>query len=193
MNNNVDVIKQLEVKNREIYLNKLAIDLDNNFDVLSITIDNFINLFTNEIINKILEIENGTFNKIKITTCVTSFQNNLKEEIMKLVSQRKNNLLAKLEGIDKGTYEELIKIETEQMLSAIETHYEENINYLYIDLSEQYNDFDKKRLKDYLMKLHYDKFILKLKESFNNTNVILINNYKESYQKFLDLNAKTLK
>ena len=30
MNNN-DVLRQLEVKNREIYLNKLSIDLDNNY------------------------------------------------------------------------------------------------------------------------------------------------------------------
>ena len=48
MNNSVDVLKQLEVKNREIYLNKLVIDLDNNLDILSITVNNFIDHFSSE-------------------------------------------------------------------------------------------------------------------------------------------------
>ena len=193
MDNNVDVLKQLEVKNREIYLNKLVIDLDNNLDILSITVNNIINLFTNEMINKILEIENGTMNRSKISTHVEAFQEKFKDQIMIMIHERKTKLELLIKDIDKIEYETKIKEESLNIINKIDEYYKNNIDNLYNQINTDYDEFDLKRLNDYLKENNYNKIVLKIKESLNNTDIILINNYKESYQKYLELNEKTLK
>lgn len=193
MNNNVDVLKQLEVKNREIYLNKLVIDLDNNLDILSITVNNIINLFTNEMINKILEIENGTMNRSTISTHVEAFQEKFKDQIMIMIHERKTKLELLIKDIDKIEYETKIKEESLNIINKIDEYYKNNIDNLYNQINTDYDEFDLKRLNDYLKENNYNKIVLKIKESLNNTDIILINNYKESYQKYLELNEKTLK
>ena len=193
MDNNVYVLKQLEVKNREIYLNKLVIDLDNNLDILSITVNNIINLFTNEMINKILEIENGTMNRSKISTHVEAFQEKFKDQIMIMIHERKTKLELLIKDIDKIEYETKIKEESLNIINKIDEYYQNNIDNLYNQINTDYDEFDLKRLNDYLKENNYNKIVLKVKESLNNTDIILINNYKESYQKYLELNEKTLK
>ena len=193
MNSNVDVLKQLEVKNREIYLNKLVIDLDNNLDVLSITVNNIVSLFTNEMISKILEIENGTMNRSKISTHVEAFQEKFKDQLIVMIHERKTKMESVLKDIDQETYTEKLKEESKNIIHQIGKYYQNNIDTLYNQINTDYDEFNLKRLNDYLKENYYEKIILKLKESFNNTDIILINNYKESYQKYLELNEKTLK
>lgn len=193
MNSNVDVLKQLEVKNREIYLNKLVIDLDNNLDVLSITVNNIVSLFTNEMISKILEIENGTMNRSKISTHVEAFQEKFKDQLIVMIHERKTKMESILKDIDQETYTEKLKEESQNIIHQIGKYYQNNIDTLYNQINTDYDEFNLKRLNDYLKENYYEKIILKLKESFNNTDIILINNYKESYQKYLELNEKTLK
>ena len=136
MNNNVDVLKQLEVKNREIYLNKLVIDLDNNLDILSITVNNIINLFTNEMINKILEIENGTMNRSKISTHVEAFQEKFKDQIMIMIHERKTKLELLIKDIDKIEYETKIKEESLNIINKIDEYYKNNIDNLYNQINK---------------------------------------------------------
>ena len=193
MNSNVDVLKQLEVKNREIYLNKLVIDLDNNLDVLSITVNNIVSLFTNEMISKILEIENGTMNRSKISTHVEAFQEKFKDQLIVMIHERKTKMESVLKDIDQETYTGKLKEESQNIIHQIGKYYQNNIDTLYNQINTDYDEFNLKRLNDYLKENYYEKIILKLKESFNNTDIILINNYKESYQKYLELNEKTLK
>ena len=52
-----DVKKQLEVKNKEIYLNKLNLDIDNNMEVLILAIDNLLNSIPDTVNLKILLIK----------------------------------------------------------------------------------------------------------------------------------------
>ena len=73
MNESIDIKKQLEVKNKEIYINKLNHDLDNNLEVLVLTIDNLLSFITNETTKRILEI-NGNhelFKSLEISSSST--------------------------------------------------------------------------------------------------------------------------
>ena len=56
MNDNEDVKDQLKIKNKEIYLNKLNLDLDNNLEVLVLTVDNLLNTNKEMLIKKIIDI-----------------------------------------------------------------------------------------------------------------------------------------
>ena len=193
MNSNIDVLKQLEVKNREIYLKKLVIDLDTNLDVLSITVNNIVSLYTNEMISKILEIENGTMNRSKISTHVEAFQEKFKDQLIVMIHERKTKMESILNNIDQATYTEKLKEESQNIIHQIGKYYQNNIDSLYNQINSDYDEFNLKRLNDYLKENYYEKIILKLKESFSNTDIILINNYRESYQKYIELNEKTLK
>ena len=99
MNNNIDVLKELAVKNKEIYLNKLAIDLDNNEENILITIENIINLFTKEVTNKVLEIENNTLLSHEASKEVLSFHKIIHEEIKKIVKKRNDIIREKVKKI----------------------------------------------------------------------------------------------
>ena len=63
MNDNEDVKDQLKIKNKEIYLNKLNLDLDNNLEVLVLTVDNLLNTNKEMLIKKIIDIEESFLNQ----------------------------------------------------------------------------------------------------------------------------------
>lgn len=50
--NEYDIKDQLKKKNKEIYLNKLNFDLDNNLEVLVLTIDNLLSFMKDNLVKK---------------------------------------------------------------------------------------------------------------------------------------------
>lgn len=72
MNDNEDVKDQLKIKNKEIYLNKLNLDLDNNLEVLVLTVDNLLNTNKEMLIKKIIDIEESFLNQELIEEKVSS-------------------------------------------------------------------------------------------------------------------------
>lgn len=190
MNNNVDVLKELEVKNKEIYLNKLNIDLDNNNDILLITIDNIINLFINEVKDKIIEVSNCNKNK-EIGENVSDFYNLLRNELKNSLAIRENKLKDLIKNIDDVNYKDEINNEKLEVINNIKNKYNMLIDNFINKLNEIY-DGSNERINDYLKILSYEKLINKLNELFNNMDIILYNSYVESNNKYHELNAKTL-
>ena len=190
MNNNIDVLKELAVKNKEIYLNKLAIDLDNNEENILITIENIISLFTKEVTDKVLEIENNTLLSHEASKEVLSFHKIIHEEIKKIVKKRNDIIREKVKKIEDSNYQELLNNETKELIERIQKVYLDNIGKLIDILTKKSNVFTTKRLTDYLTILNYDRFINKINESIKNLDVILYNNYLESERKYNELNKK---
>ena len=191
MNSNIDVLKELEVKNREIYINKLNIDLDNNNEVLLITMDNVINLFSSEVISRILEINNKSGVDEEITKSVSAFYNKLKEEILLLLNNRYQLLKEEIKDINNIDYQENINKQKDIVINGIRDKYSHLIDKL-VDRIEKINNEPNERIKDYLKVLNYERFINKIKEILNNMNTILYNSYVDSSNKYQELNAKTL-
>ena len=191
MNSNIDVLKELEVKNREIYINKLNIDLDNNNEVLLITMDNVINLFSSEVISRILEINNKSGVDEEITKSVSAFYNKLKEEILLLLNNRYQLLKEEIKDINNIDYKENINKQKDIVINGIRDKYSHLIDKL-VDRIEKINNEPNERIKDYLKILNYERFINKIKEILNNMNTILYNSYVDSSNKYQELNAKTL-
>ena len=193
MNSNVDVLKELEVKNKEIYINKLGIDLDTNLENLLITIDNMMSLFTTEVTEKVLEIKNDALSSEQTKERIIAFQKLICDEIIKLINERTLSLKDKVQDIDNIDYKEVLNNETMLFLQRIGEYYNLNVDALIEEVSTDTVEFDKNRISDYLKILYYEKLITKLKEAIVNMDIILYNNYEEGYQRFLNLNAKTLK
>ena len=190
MNSNVDVIKELAVKNKEIYLNKLNIDLDNNKDNLLITIENIVSLFNNEVTNKVLEIENNTLLSSYASQEVLAFHKIIHDEIKNLIESRTSLLREKINGIETINYKDLLTDETGNLIDNVKKCYKDNIDNLINRLTKESNVFTIDRMNDYLKILNYNKFINKIKEAFTNTDFILYNNYLESEKKYNELNKK---
>lgn len=192
MNDNVDVLKELAVKNKEIYLNKLAIDLDNNEENILITIDNIINLFTKEVTDKVLEIEKNMLLSHEVSLEVMSFHKIIREEIKIIVKKRNDVLREKIKEIEKNSYQELLDSETKKLIERIQKIYLDNIEKLINNLTKKSNVFTERRINDYLKILNYERFINKINDSIKNLNVILYNNYLESERKYNELNKKVI-
>ena len=192
MNNNVDVLKELAVKNKEIYLNKLEIDLDNNEENILITIENIINLFTKEVTDKILEIENNTLLSHEASKEVISFHKTIHEKIKIIVKNRNDVIREQIKKIEENNYQDILNNETEKLIEEIQKVYQDNIDNLINNITKRSNIFTEKRLNDYLKILNYERFIKKIKESITNLDVILYNNYLESERKYNELNKKII-
>ena len=187
---NIDVLKVLEVKNKEIYLHKLSIDIENNLEVLNLTLDNMFSLLIENMVSKIMEIEGTIINKETITLYVKSFIDGYKNKLQELILSRKKILL---EETENNNYKETLIELTSDLYIKMEKYFDDNIDDLYHNISVKYNEYDGNRLNDYLLNILKKQFVMKIKDIFTNTNLILLNNYDESYQKYLDLNERTLK
>lgn len=191
MNKNDDIIKQLEVKNREIYINKLNIDLDNNNEVLLISLDNIVNLFNEEVMNKLIELSNKNINKKELKTNVDAFYQKTANVIHNMLSNRYNVLKESINNIDSIDYKEDINKEKDLVIKSIKNEYNSLVNELINEINKKYQDSNN-RINDYLKILNYNRFINKIKELLNNMSTILYNSYIESNNKFKNLNEKTL-
>ena len=192
MNNNVDVLKQLEVKNKEIYLNKLNIDLDNNQEILQITINNIMDLLKKEMYDKLVVIIKGLFTEKNNIDIIVPFIEKINNEIKSVLEERKNNLKNKINDLETENYRDILSEERNNTVDKIGAIYKNYIGKLYKKISNMYQ-LNKEELSEYLTLFNYENLINKIRDSFINMDAILYNNYLESYNKFLNLNSKTLK
>ena len=191
MNNNVDVVKQLEVKNKEIYYNKLNMDIGNNSEILLITLENSMNVIISELTSKLLEIVGNIDSDDTKLAVIKAFHDKLNEELSQNVKTRSEKIKEEINDKIEIDYEKILEIIDSLFIEHISKEYQEaslNIKNLGNDLDE----FNKKRLYDYIDTILFQKIIGKIKESLENMDKILINSYSENLEKYHNLNAKTL-
>lgn len=189
----INVLQELAVKNKEIYLNKLDIDLENNNEVLMITLDNIHDLFNQELTNKIPEILSSTFQLENISKAITKFNLLLKEELIKLINKKQESLKEEVNNIDNIDYRKIVDKKTSLIIDKIKKVYQKNVIELINDIINEYTINEKDRIEDYLININFEKYIKKIEETIKNMDNILYNNYQESLNKYHDLNEKTLK
>ena len=194
MNDNEDVKDQLKIKNKEIYLNKLNLDLDNNLEVLVLTVDNLLNTNKEMLIKKIIDIEESFLNQELIEEKVSSFFEQYRVEFMNLLDNKKLDLkntiiihddLEICKNNIKDNYfslEKQIKEFTSQEIKQLEKLLLNDIN----------DKFKQKRLKDYLENIFIINLNNKILDIIRNRDIILINTFQETYLKYLELNKNTI-
>ena len=189
----INVLQELAIKNKEIYLNKLEIDLENNNEVLLITLDNIHNLFNQELTNKIPEILSSTFQMENISKAITKFNLLLKKELFKLINKKQESLKEEVTNIDNIDYRKIVDKKTSLIIDKLKKVYQKNVTNLINDIINEYTLNEKNRIEDYLMNINFEKYVTKIEETIKNMDNILYNNYQESLNKYHELNEKTLK
>lgn len=194
MNDNEDVKDQLKIKNKEIYLNKLNLDLDNNLEVLVLTVDNLLNTNKEMLIKKIIDIEESFLNQELIEEKVSSFFEQYRVEFMNLLDNKKLDLKNTIiihddleickNNIQDNYFssEKQIKEFTSQEIKQLEKLLLNDIN----------DKFKQKRLKDYLENIFIINLNNKILDIIRNRDIILINTFQETYLKYLELNKNTI-
>lgn len=187
MIDNVDVVKELAVKNKEIYLNKLDMDIESNYELLKLTTTNIINLSINEVVSGVLNIENSFLNKKIIELEVDCYFKKFLEFINNLYKKRFNSFKNKKE---KDNYLDFIN---NKIIDEIKDYYLNDFGLIIDSLGVSYSEFERERLNNYINNTFYSKFMMRMLDTINNANMILINNYYESTERYNLINEKTLK
>lgn len=182
-----EVVKELAVRNKEIYLNKLNMDIDSHYELLKLITTNIIDLSINEVISNILNIENSFLNKKRIEFLLNEYFQDYFEYIDSLYKKRIIGLKMRK---DKDNYLDYIN---NKIIDDIKEYYVNNFVLIIEDISIDYSDLKKERLNNYINNIFYNKFIFKLLDSIDNANTLLINNYYESRDRYNLINEKTLK
>ena len=189
-----DIRKQLEEKNKEIYLNKLNLDLTNNLDVLVLTIDNLLNNMEDDATNKVLSIAETFQNEKEIKNKICIFLENYRVFLMTLCNKQKEeleNLIKNNKDIEQ--YKNFLTENNKIINNELNNYFNNNVESLIIGLQTLFSDsFCKLRIKTYLNEILKDKLNNKIIDIIKNRNIIIINTFKESYLKYLELNKNTI-
>ena len=194
MSNSEDIKKQLKIKNKEIYQNKLNLDLDNNLEVLVLTIDNYLQKVQNDSTEKILEIEESFFNQEKIQESISIFLNLYRENLMMLIDLKKENLqnILIIQDNLENCRDNLLSNDNNIKTNLYEFS-SKNIKTLKEGLNEQMDSsFKKKRLEDYLENIFLSNLNNKVLDIIKTRDIILLNTFEETYLKYLELNKNTV-
>ena len=194
MSNSEDIKKQLKIKNKEIYQNKLNLDLDNNLEVLVLTIDNYLQKVQNDSTEKILEIEESFFNQEKIQESISIFLYLYRENLMMLIDLKKENLqnILIIQDNLENCRDNLLSNYNNIKTNLYEFS-SKNIKTLKEGLNEQMDSsFKKKRLEDYLENIFLSNLNNKVLDIIKTRDIILLNTFEETYLKYLELNKNTV-
>jgi len=192
--NEEEIRKQLEIKNKEIYLNKLKLDLNNNLEVLVLSIDNLLNKQAIEAVKRILRITESFQNEEIITTNINEFIENYRIYLMSLIETKKIEL-EKLfkDPNDLNKYKTYLQDNIMTIKNKLDEYYNNNINKLIDTITSLYDDsFCILRIDEYLKNIWRENLNDKVIDTIKGRDIILLNTFKESFLKYQELNKNTI-
>ncbi len=192
--NEYDIKDQLKKKNKEIYLNKLNFDLDNNLEVLVLTIDNLLSFMKDNLVKKIIDIEEDFQDKENILENVNIFFEAYRNNLMNILDNKKDNLQNVIVVHDDlEVCKQNIKDNYLTLKETLETFSNKEIDNLVKSLNEELkSEFKKNRLKEYLTTIFLTNLNMKVLDTMKNRDIILMNTFEETYLKYLELNKNTI-
>lgn len=192
--NEYDIKDQLKKKNKEIYLNKLNFDLDNNLEVLVLTIDNLLSFTKDNLVKKIIDIEEDFQDKENILENVNIFFEAYRNNLMNILDNKKDNLQNVIVVHDDlEVCKQNIKDNYLTLKETLETFSNKEIDNLVKSLNEELkSEFKKNRLKEYLTTIFFTNLNMKVLDTMKNRDIILMNTFEETYLKYLELNKNTI-
>ena len=192
--NEYDIKDQLKKKNKEIYLNKLNFELDNNLEVLVLTIDNLLSFMKDNLVKKIIDIEEDFQDKESILENVNIFFEAYRNNLMNILDTKKvdlQNVIVVHDDLD--VCKQNIKDNYLTLKETLETFSKKEIDNLVKSLNKELkSEFKKNRLKEYLTTIFLTNLNMKVLDTMKNRDIILINTFEETYLKYLELNKNTI-
>ena len=193
MEDNIDVEKELEKKNQELFINKMIIDLENAMDSLLMFYSNYCDSVSNEVINTTNSyFDNKNAESFEmISNLVTSFFSMLKDDLNKIIKERLDVIKSNIQKIDSLNYEKKLSSESLIIVNKFSDFYQNNVYMLISELEENIKEH-RLDFKDYLLNGLYLKLINTLKDKLMYSIKLIGNNYDENTLMLQTINEKTL-
>ena len=191
--NEEDIKKQLSEKNKEIYLNKLKLDIENNLEVLVLSIENALININNDTVNRILGIAESFQNKDIITQNVNNFIEKYHTFLIYLLDEKKVRLESLLTTKDINSYKEYFQNTNSKIKEELDNYFNDNIKNLIKNITNLYDEeFLNTRIKEYLSNNLKENINNKIIDIIKSRDIILLNTFRESYLKYQELNKNTI-
>ena len=195
-NNEVDLVKELEVKNQEMLLNKKRVDLDTSMESLLVFYENYSQGLSSEINNRICTLKNIDPNsdegKMLLNT-ISSFLNILSNKLKELVTKKTGTIKEKLNTISDSEYNKELRYMSIHIINQMLEFYGENIDMLIEEVNSDTNELIKNKINNYLFEVIYGKLMNVLKDKFMYSIKVIVNNEEENNQIIDNINRKVLK
>ena len=192
MGNNEEVLQALKAKNREIYINKLGIDLDKVLETLQITVGNSLDFLSTEVINQLPFLRSEDKGKTINGNTIKDFYRLLKEKLIVSIKDSFEAIASKIHDIDLVDYDEIVNEQKNKIIKELGDFYNNNINEIINKLLMEDKLLDSDRVNNYFINYSYNKLVTHIMSVLTDSFKILCNSHVESYQKFENLNNKTL-
>ena len=188
-----NIKKQLEVKNKEIYLNKLNLDFNHNLEVLILTLDNLIDNANRDLILKVLGMAETFQKESEIKKYVDVFLKDYQEYLMLLLNLKKEKINKIIKDTEIDEYKNILNDYNHILMKKLEKYSTDKITSLKDNLKTLYDDkLYQKRIKKFLNNIFLDNLNNKVFDIIKSRDIVLCNTFKESYLKYLQLNKNTI-
>lgn len=190
-----DIKEMFFKKNKEIIINKLLLDYCNNMDSLEATLLNITYLEFAIYKQKILDIDNNLKNKKHISKIVAVFETKVNEKIKQLVEIKKNNCTDYIKNMDidndLDSYLNILNDSTENLYTSFSSFLDNYINKELISkiINDEWYLHNDKKINFFIKEKLGRDVLNKIYAQFKDRDIIIFNNARESYEKYLLLNA----
>lgn len=205
----IDINKMFKEKNKEIFRNSLTLELERNLNTLKNTTDNCVSLEINKLFlffKSFFQENNIDFKKEELLGLLYREKNEINDIVNSEIENKKNNIISKY--FDNCFKEETItdqfiidyynelQNETKIIINNIELFLNEEIcTNFSLDITKKYkmNDINQlDRINSRVNVLFKDNVISRIKDQIVFRDDSLRNLAKESYNKYLNINNKTV-
>ena len=192
----IDVNKELEQKNQEMFLNKKRIDLDNSMESLMVFYSNYSMNVASEINNRICIYRNinssSEDSKILYNT-ITSFFLIVSKKLKEIINNQIEPIKDKLDGLTDEEYIKKLNDISTGIIDDMSNYFKENANMLSDELNQDIDDDIKNSINKYILDILTIKMINMLRDKLMYSIKVINNNYEANKEIIENINEKTLK
>ena len=192
----IDVNKELEQKNQEMFLNKKRIDLDNSMESLMVFYSNYSMNVASEINNRICIYRNinssSEDSKILYNT-ITSFFLIVSKKLKEIINNQIEPIKDKLDGLTDEEYIKKLNDISTGIIDNMSSYFKENANMLSDELNQDIDDDIKNSINKYILDILTIKMINMLRDKIMYSIKVINNNYEANKEIIENINEKTLK
>ena len=182
--------------NKELFANKLNIDLDRCYDNMNVIFNNVINAFQKDMELRIYEISfdsESILTREEIEFKTKEFFDKLRENIKNMIITNKSLLVNDISNQSLDNYINDIEVCGNNLYERISNLYLKEIELLLKDLGRKLDVYSIARLTKILKEIIYKNFMDRSKTTIESTHVILKNNVSNNSLYLDNMNKSSIK
>ena len=195
MENEIDISEAIQLKNKEMLINKRLIDYDKATESLLVFYVDFCKNYANNIKEAICSFKNIDLNSdlaLEIKALTSSFIDLYLDELKKIIGDKNKEIKEKISLLDEHEYSKELDHMSLVIGNSIADYYSSSIQMLIEEFTKDVDEEVSKKINNYLNTMAFNKLINTLREQYTYAIKIIGNNNEENNQIMTNINEKTL-